>query len=456
MSEDVDVDLVVAGAGGGLAGALRAGQLGLSCAVVEASGHFKRGNNTSMSTAMIPGAGSRWQRALGVEDSPERFVADVMAKTHDQADPQLARALAEVSAELVEWLADFVGLPFDLVTDFNYPGHSALRCHSIEGRSGAHMLDGLVQAVRRADDVDLVNPATLVDVETDDHGAVRAAVVTTPEGGTERIRTRAVLLATNGFGANPDLVARHLPGIATAQYHGSEYSRGDALRIGTALGAATGYLDAYQGHGGMTSGGVHVSWAAIMHGGILVNARGERFSDESTGYSEHAEIVNAQPGGFAWLVMDQRIHDACLAFDDFRDVVSSGAVSFAGDVRQLAAHLDVPAASLEGTLEEAAALVAGDRPDALGRTHWPATLQPPYAAVRVRGALFHTQGGLVVDGAARVLREDGSAIPGLYAAGGSAIGISGHGPGGYLAGNGLLPALGLAYLAAGDVASGRS
>ena len=73
--------------------------------------------------------------------------------------------------------------------------------------------------------------------------------------------------------------------------------------------------------------------------------------------------------------------------------------------------------------------------------------------MRVVPALFHTQGGLVVDEHARVIREDGSVIEGLYASGGAAAGISGHGAAGYLAGNGLLPALGLAYLAADHAAS---
>jgi fumarate reductase flavoprotein subunit len=66
--------------------------------------------------------------------------------------------------------------------------------------------------------------------------------------------------------------------------------------------------------------------------------------------------------------------------------------------------------------------------------------------VKVTGALFHTQGGLAVDSHARVLRR-GVPIPGLYAAGGAAVGMSGHGADGYLAGNGLLAALGLGYLA---------
>ena len=75
--------------------------------------------------------------------------------------------------------------------------------------------------------------------------------------------------------------------------------------------------------------------------------------------------------------------------------------------------------------------------------------------IRVRPALFHTQGGLLVDAHARVLDDDDRPIPGLYASGGAAAGISGHGASGYLAGNGLLPALGLALLAAESVAAGR-
>ena len=73
MSDD-GPDLVVAGAGGGLVGALRAAELGLDVLVVEVNAHFAQGNNTAMSTAMIPGAGSRWQREAGIDDGPEQFV----------------------------------------------------------------------------------------------------------------------------------------------------------------------------------------------------------------------------------------------------------------------------------------------------------------------------------------------------------------------------------------------
>lgn len=446
-------DLVVAGAGGGLAGALRAAELGLGVVVVEATEHFRRGNNTSMSTAMFPGAGSRWQAAEDVDDSPDRFVADIMAKTKGRADARLARTLARVSAPLVEWLADSAGLPLSLVTDFNYPGHSVPRCHSVPGRHGSSVIDHLARRVREHPGIDLLVPAKLVDVATGPEGAVRAAVVQYPDGTREEIPTGAVLLATNGFGADRALVERHLPEIAGALYQGGDQSLGDALRIGGGLGAATGYLDAYQGHGAVAAGaGTLVGWATVIHGGIMVDLGGRRFGDETRGYSEYTAELAARPGATGWIVLDETIVAQCQGFKDFRDTVESGVLVRAGDAEELAKATGLPPDALADELAASGAAARGDRPDAHGRTHWERPLAAPYAAVRVVPALFHTQGGLIVNEDAAVVDPDDRPIPGLYAAGGAAAGISGHGADGYLPGNGLLPAFGLAYLAADAVA----
>ncbi len=445
-------DLVVAGAGGGLAGAIRAAELGLRVLVVEASPHFARGNNTSMSTAMVPGAGSRWQQAARIEDSPATFVADMMAKTKGQADPVLADALAGVSSRLVTWLADSVGLPIELAVEFPYPGHSRLRCHTIPRRRGDVLVEGLLARADALESLDLLVPARLIDVVVTGE-AVSGAVLEYPDGSTETVPSRAVLLATNGYGAAPELVRAHIPEMAGAAYHGSAESRGDALRIGTAHGADTAFLDAYQGHGALsTPHATLTGWATIMHGGVLVNADGHRFGDETRGYSEFGHEVVAQPGGTAVLVLDRRIHDACLVFGDFRQTVEAGALRWAEDVKGLAAEFGLDPDALTATLNDVHDLAVSGGADEWGRSYWEQPLGRPLAGVRVTGALFHTQGGLRVNGHAQVLRPDGSAIAGLYAAGGAAMGISGHGAAGYLAGNGLLPALGLAFLAAEDVA----
>lgn len=449
--DDEAVDLVVAGAGGGLVAAARAAELGLSVLVVDANRYFAVANNTAMSTAMIPGAGTRWQTEAGIDDSPRVFVEDIVRKTKGQADAALAGALAGVSARLVTWLADRVGLPLSLVTDFPYPGHSRLRCHTVPGRSGQVLLAGLLSHVQSQPSVTLLAPARLTGLHAD--GRVQGVTVAYPDGTEERVPARAVLLATNGYGAAPDLVRRHIPEIADATYHGSPGSTGDALRLGGALGADSAFLDAYQGHAALSTAGTLVGWATVMHGGYLVNDAGGRFGDETVGYSEYAREVLRQPGGHAALVLDRRIHDACQVFDDFRATVASGSLRWADTVAELAASVGVDPDGMAATVAAADRTARGDSRDPFGRTQWEAPLVPPYAAVRVRPALFHTQGGLRVDGHARVLTAEGAPLAGLYASGGAAMSISGHGAGGYLAGNGLLPALGLALLAADHIAS---
>lgn len=120
-------------------------------------------------------------------------------------------------------------------------------------------------------------------------------------------------------------------------------------------------------------------------------------------------------------------------------------VRWSDDITAVASLIGADAASLTETFEQVTGFVAGEEVDPFGRTDWPHQLGPPYATVKVTGALFHTQGGLRVDGRGRVLRR-GEPITDLYAAGGAAAGISGYGAGGYMSGNGLLSALGLGYL----------
>ena len=79
-------------------------------------------------------------------------------------------------------------------------------------------------------------------------------------------------------------------------------------------------------------------------------------------------------------------------------------------------------------------------------------LNAPFYAIKVTGALFHTQGGLDIDAQCRVLREDGKALPNLLAAGGAARGVSGNAVWGYLSGNGLLSAVAGGAIAAKTIA----
>ncbi len=214
------------------------------------------------------------------------------------------------------------------------------------------------------------------------------------------------------------------------------------MRWGRELGAALAHLGAYQGHGSVaTPHNILITWAVIMQGGIQVNTQGRRFCDESRGYSEQAAEVLRQPGGMAWDVFDGRIAGVARQFEDFRVAEQAGAVLRAESVQELAALMRIPAEAFLAEWFETENLKTKAGQDRFGRKFAPEMkCAAPLYAVKVTGALFHTQGGLAIDGTGRVKRRDDTLFSNLFAAGGAAAGVSGETADGYLSGNGLLTA----------------
>jgi fumarate reductase flavoprotein subunit len=103
--------------------------------------------------------------------------------------------------------------------------------------------------------------------------------------------------------------------------------------------------------------------------------------------------------------------------------------------------MDVPVGTFAAEWNDVTNLKLSGGRDRFGRQFLPEQkCEAPYRAVKVTGALFHTQGGLAVDSCGRVKRRDGTTFPNLFAAGGAAAGVSGSTAAGYLSGNGLLTA----------------
>lgn len=446
MSASMHFPVVIVGSGGtGLSAALAAVDGGVEVLVIERDATPL--GTTAMSTGLIPAAGTAEQVALGIEDSPALFARDIMAKTQGRTDAAMALRMAEESADTFHWLRDMHGVPLAPIDGFLYPGHSVMRMVGTPNRAGGELMAGLEAAAERVGVV-VLTEAVVLDLETDGD-RVTGVVVERPDGARERISCDALILACSGFGGNAELVGRHIPEMAEAVFHGHPGNRGDALRWGDALGAAVADMTAYQGHGGLAAGhGVPILWPLIMEGGFQVNCDGVRFSNEATGYSEQAARVNAQPGHVAWSIFDERLHTLMLAFDDYRDALNAGAVVHADTIADLADAAKLPPTALAETVECVEELTLGRATDSFSRdfTGKP-RLAGPWHAAKVTGALFHTQGGLVVDADARVLRQDGTPLPNLFAGGGAARGISGDGADGYMAGNGLLTATTLGKLA---------
>jgi len=427
------VPVVVVGAGAcGLTAALAARDAGVEVLVLERDA--TPSGSTSLSSGFIPAAGTRYQRAAGIDDSPGHFFSEIQKKNGSLSNPELVKTVSEAAAPAIEWLADRHGVPFELVRGFLYPGHSVERMHSVPEKSGAALMASLLRA---ASGIDLMCSATVTGVTP------KSIRIERPDRSSEEIEYGALVLACSGFGGNKALVEQYLPEIADALYFGHAGNQGDALRWGVALGAGTRHLGAYQGHGSVaTPHGILITWALMTEGGIQVNERGERFANEHVGYSEACLPVLRQPGGVAWCVYDERLHQLGMTFPDYRDAVQAGAV-----------RKDFSMANLESTLEKVKGYAAGKAKDGFGRDfRTKPALQPPYYAVKVTGALFHTQGGLAVDAQARVLDRAGRPLPRLFAGGGAACGVSGDHVWGYLSGNGLLSAITLGRIAGAGAA----
>ncbi|WP_315785205.1 MULTISPECIES: FAD-dependent oxidoreductase [unclassified Bradyrhizobium] len=444
---EFSVDCLIIGAGAaGLVAALSAIENGESVLVLERDAVPQ--GSTALSAGLIPAASTRWQTALGIDDSPARFAADIMHKAHDEPDAVLVKLVTTTIGPTLEWLADRHQLPFSLVDNFTYPGHSRYRMHGLPSRAGRELIDRLRTAAEAAS-IDILCDAHATTLLVDRAQRIVGMRFTRPDGSSDEIGCRRLILACSGYGGNPVLVARHIPDLASATYFGHVGNQGDALVWGEQLGAATRHLGGHQGHGSVAHpAGILISWATITEGGFQVNANGERFSNEASGYSEQAANVLAQPNGIAWTIFDARIAGIAAQFEDFRNAVAHGTVLEAEDIASLAAAMRVPVDALEATIAEVAAAKSEQRTDRFGRRFAGVPqLASPYRAVKVTGALFHTQGGLVIDDHARVLREDGTAIDNLFAAGGAACGVSGADASGYLSGNGLLTAVALGRVA---------
>jgi fumarate reductase flavoprotein subunit len=305
--------------------------------------------------------------------------------------------------------------------------------HGLPSRTGAELVDRLRGAVE-ARDIPILTGRIAETLFIDEDGFVEGLEVRAGRA-RETIGCGALVLACNGYGGNPELVRKHIPEMGNALYFGHPGNQGDAVRWGEALGAKLASLSGYQGHGSVaTPHNVLITWAVVMEGGFQVNAQGRRFCNEAQGYSEAAAEVLRQPGGIAFDIFDARIAGIARQFEDFKTAEKAGALITAGSLDELAARIAVPADALNYEVN-----VALGKPDRFDRT-FENKLEAPYCAIKVTGALFHTQGGLAIDPRTRVLRQKGPAFLNLFAAGGAAVGVSGAQASGYLSGNGLLTA----------------
>src|SRR5882757_3979899 len=198
-SDDVDFDsevpvLIIGAGAAGLCAALAASEAGIEPVVIERDA-VPRGS-TALSAGLIPAAGTRFQRARSIVDTPKLFADDIRNKAHGEADRAIVDLVSAQSGPTVEWLADRYGLPFSVVDDFDYPGHAARRMHGLPSRSGGELIDRLRQAVEQAG-VPLMANATVTALFSDAERRIHGIETTRPDGTRDLIGCDALILACN-------------------------------------------------------------------------------------------------------------------------------------------------------------------------------------------------------------------------------------------------------------------
>jgi fumarate reductase flavoprotein subunit len=443
MSVDVDV-AVVGGGACGMVTALRAARGGLSVAVFEKS--VQHGCNTQVSSGSLAAAGTRWQDAAGIDDSPQQQADDIVRESRDESTRPLVEALCAVAPSYLYWLDDELGHTLELGGDMRRHGMSAPRLHTDPARSGgAALVRTLRTAIAATDEIAFVDGTPGVGL-LDRDGRVTGVEVL-QNGERVPVRVRSVVLACDGFAANAGLVARHIPEAVDDVFQGVSTSTGDALAWATALGAATRSMTSFLGSGMVVPGyATRINPSLPFRGALLVGLDGRRFVDEHEhGYSSLATVLRTLPGRRAVLVWDDELHGPALQSELMRESERAGAFRRYDGAAALCTALGVAHAPFEETL---ASYVGWDEVTGARRP-----LRAPLWAAPLTSGILATQGGLDVDTTGRVLRTDGTWVEDLYAGGGSAVGISGPSSRGYSSGNGLLSALGLGWIIGNHLAA---
>jgi fumarate reductase flavoprotein subunit len=435
--------LVVGGGNAGLPVAIFAAERGARVLIVEAAGQV--GGTLFLSTGQMSAAGTKLQRAKGIQDSPNSHFDDVMRISGKTADPTLLRLAVDNAAGAFDWLTDhgFTVLDGQPVTGTTHDPYSFAR-YAWGPKGGMSILGVLNTQLKPHLDSGRVRVRTqseVIELIRSSDGAVSGVVARGADGATQRLHARSVVLTTGGYTNNPKMF-RELQGARIYSKSTYPFSLGAGIELGVAVG---GYVRGRDAHtplfGAVLADADYPSAirALVRHYPperppyeILVNSAGARFiAEDVASHTAQERAIAAQPEERCWVVFDEAIRKAAPP------IVSAGIGSIweaadtdaafadkmpmfyrADTLAALAAAAGIDAAGLAATVARYNDAQQRSSADAFGRRHRPLPLrEAPFYAIQLQTWNLTSAAGLAVDGSLRVMRSDGRAVPNLYAAG---------------------------------------
>lgn len=374
-----------------------------------------------MSGGCLALAGTDLQAAQGVSDSPDVLFKDLCEVGQHINDVRLVRTYCDVQLETYDWLKHS-GVSFSPIIE-TASGQSVPRVHTVDP---ADLVRALKAAAERSGKVEYRAATSAKELITTDSGAVSGVRMTSGEDITAG---KAVIITSGGFAKNPDMLEKYAPQYAEAVFVAGAGSQGDGLRMATALGADLCDMEYVKGTFGKhpTDETNDHSLQAVYKGAIAVNQEGQRFVNESISYKLLGDAVMAQSWHTGYQIMDQGIFDTGddrVRILDFGRRLEEGLFYVADTLEELAVQIEIDPDTLAATVSRYNGYVdAGFDPEFRRKhlVHQHGALRKiekgPYYAYPSTAVVFGTYCGLRIDPAARVLRSDGTAIDGLFAAG---------------------------------------
>ena len=436
LAQDAACDVVVVGAGtAGLICATRLLEMGYSVMLFEKQDI--PGGSMGMTYGGVAAAGSQLQAnyALGRFDDNPMYNVDAMLAllanyinpahdTHDGAMP-FQTAMYHTSGALVDWLHG-MGVGFYTmgvnkaygITPYLAPG-----CY--EGGCG-YAMEFLVDRVGALGG-QIVYGTTVTGLVQGEDGVVTGVTAEGKDGSVWGVTANATVLATGGYGASKEMLAKYSPAYADYTFNCSPCSTGEGIEMGVAAGGYVECTDrelgAFLSTDGADGSFFELAFLYQTTPGIMVNAQGDQFGNISS--NNHGVMAKAlmdpANGGTFYHVFDESAavttkKNDTYAFDTYEAVFDRDLVLHFDSVEDAAKELGLP--NLAATIEKNNQAALSGQPDEWGRKKVPyIDVRDGVYAIKVLPTFYLTTGGLAIDTATHVLRPDGSAIGCLYAAG---------------------------------------
>lgn len=437
----INTQLIVIGGGiAGFAAALEAAEAGRHVVLLEKMPDI--GGSSAMSGGCLAFAGTDLQVANGIEDSSDLLASDLLEVGMHENDPALVNAYAQNQLATYQWLRGH-GVAFSPVIEAS-SGQSVPRVHTVDPADTVRTLAARCQASGHVVVMTDTRARRLLrDSET---SPVHGVVAEGPQGEITLHASAGVLLASGGFGRDPEMVHRFAPQYDNAVFVCGEGNVGDGLRMAWKLGADLRDMAYIKGTYGKHPVDTlnHHSCLAVYKGAIAVNQEGKRYVDESISYKLLGDACMAQPYHTSYQIFDQPIFesgDDRVRILDFGRRMEEGLIIKANTLAELAQQIEVPYETLQETIDTYNRDVDAGVDTVFHRrklVHNHGDLcrieTGPFYAYPSTAAVFGTYCGVRVDADMRVMDVYGEPIPGLFAAGEITGGFHG---GAYMTGSAL-------------------